>query len=61
MRLRMIVDVEVPECIHGKTDEEWDAFVDVILAGELVLHSNEIGDTVGMVNVLEYGRKEQTP
>lgn len=55
--LRLIVDLEYDdEIMHGNDEsvkQEW--FFDHILLGEsgLILHSNDIGDCVGDVKVLE--------
>jgi hypothetical protein len=42
-----------PELMHGNDPDAIDWFEKDILGGELILHSNELGDEVGRVEVLE--------
>jgi hypothetical protein len=50
----MIVDLEVDGLVFDPKDsEEASWFANNVLAGFLVLHSNEIGDEVGLVRVLK--------
>ena len=45
------------EIMYGDNTESQDWFYNEILKGEkgLLLHSNEIGDTVGEIKILEIG------
>ena len=38
---------------HGDDEEEKEWFFESVLDEELILHSNEIGDTVGTVKVIK--------
>ena len=40
------------DVMHGNDVGAFEWFKDEVLGGELVLHSNEIGDAVGMVKVI---------
>ena len=55
--IRLIVDLTYDDDImHGMEQSEIDWFHDQILTGdrgELSLHSNDIGDTLGNVSVIE--------
>ena len=53
--VRMIIEVDYDEQImYGNDQEAKDWFFNSVLAtGDLILHSNEIGDEVGEVRVLE--------
>lgn len=51
-KIRMLVEVE---CDVGQDKDEKRWFMEHVLLDKtgLLLHSNEIGDTIGTVNVLE--------
>ena len=51
MRIKMTIEIEVDEDIFGVTEEErlWMENEVLIGNGTLILHSNEIGDEVGIV------------
>ena len=52
MRIRLTIEVELEEGMFtGNTEEEKLWFENEVLVGDnsLMLHSNEIGDTVGVV------------
>ena len=53
--VRMVIEVDYDEKImYGNDEEAKDWFFNSVLNnGDMVLHSNEIGDTVGEVRVLE--------
>jgi len=58
-KLRLTVELEYDDSSwHGNDDDSVSWFRDCILmqnidnSGELLLHSNEVGDTVGEVKVL---------
>lgn len=57
MKLNLLVQLEYDDAlIHGDDPESVEWFRGVILNGTkglLILHSNEIGDAVGTINVLE--------
>ena len=55
MKVRMFVEMEYDE-YHKHTEEEKTWFFDEILGDKegLILHSNELGDAVGHVTVLDY-------
>lgn len=56
MRIRIQLVVEIDENIHGNTEEEKEAFRDLVLYNEaepLYLHSNYIGQEVGSIVALE--------
>ena len=55
MKIRMLVEIDA-ECGESKEERQW--FMDSILLnkspdGRLILHSNEIGDFLGEVEVIE--------
>ena len=53
--VRMLIEVDIDDIVMGESEEEKNWFFGSVLAtGDLILHSNEIGDTVGEVRVLEY-------
>lgn len=55
MRIKLTIEIEVDELMYndifGSTEEEKQWFENEILSGngDLLLHSNEIGDTIGVV------------
>lgn len=54
MKIRMMVELDYPEGERMEKDEKrW--FMENVLLDKsgLLLHSNEIGDSIGTVNVLE--------
>lgn len=53
--VRMLIEVDYDEgTMYGNDQEAKDWFFNSVLSsGDLVLHSNEIGDTVGSLRVLE--------
>lgn len=55
--VRMIIEVDFDESMMYGSDDDIDAkfwfFHSVLATGDLVLHSNEIGDEIGMVRVIE--------
>ena len=57
MQLTLTIELTFDEnAMHGNDQEEREWFYNTILLGEeLILHSNEIGDTVGTVKVLSIG------
>ena len=51
-KLRLEIEVDYnAESMHGDDIESMVWFREVLLGDELLLHSNEIGDTVGTVKV----------
>lgn len=55
--LTMLIEVDLDDCMIT-TQEEFDCFMECVLLnkteeGKLILHSNEIGDEVGTVRVLQ--------
>lgn len=55
MKLKMVVELNYDaELMHGKDPEAIQWFRnDILLNGECYLFSNEIGDTIGEVDILE--------
>ena len=57
MKKRFLVEVDYdPDNMHGDDPEAIDWFYNQIMrgnGGELLLHSNELGTTIGAVTVLE--------
>ena len=52
--IRLLIDLTYDdEIMHSDEDAAIAWFHDNVLKGELLLHSNEIGDEVGEVRVLE--------
>jgi hypothetical protein len=51
MRIKMTIEVEVEDTFNFTDEEEKMWFENEVLIGDgtLILHSNEIGDTVGIV------------
>ena len=52
-KLRMLIEFEYNAAIMHSDDlvsKEW--FYETVLGGELILHSNEIGDEIGTARVL---------
>jgi len=57
-KIKMLVELQYDDKImHGKNKDETNWFYKEILQsktkGELILHSNEIGDEVGLIKVLK--------
>jgi hypothetical protein len=54
-KLRMLVELEYDaDLMHGNNPESVKWFRDRVLLGEkLILHSNEIGDTIGELRVID--------
>ena len=54
-KIKMVVELSYDEIMHGNTPEEMSWFLGQVLGDKvgLLLHSNEIGDTVGQIEVLE--------
>ena len=57
-KIRMEVELEYSEIMHGNDPESIGCFYEEILLhpskdGGLILHSNEIGDEVGVIRVLK--------
>jgi hypothetical protein len=53
MKIRMMIELDCEQAPATKEEKQW--FMEEVLLDPkgLILHSNEIGDTVGTVNVLE--------
>ena len=61
MKLKMLIELDYDaEIVHGDDPEAIEWFYETILGDKegLFLHSNEIGDTVGLVKVLELNEKK---
>lgn len=55
MKLIMVVELEYDESVMHADDEEaleW-FYNETLFGGDLILHSNDIGESVGTVKVLE--------
>jgi len=51
---RLVIELTYDaDIMHGYDPEAMEWFEDEILGGELILHSNELGDEVGRVRVLD--------
>lgn len=56
--LKMMVELEYDEELMGTSKEEIDWFHnDILLKDKLILHSNEIGDEVGIIKVIKIKTK----
>ncbi len=55
MKFLLILELDVDEKVYGTDQDEVDWLCNDILLGDggLILHSNEIGDEVGIVTVLD--------
>ena len=56
MRLKLLIELDYDEAIMHSGDEDPDGkewFFAMLENDDLLLHSNEIGDTIGTVKVLE--------
>lgn len=55
MKLEMLVELKYnAKTMHGKDKEAIDWFFnDILKKDKLILHSNEIGDEVGIIKVLK--------
>ena len=57
MKLLITAEVECDDTLYSRSQEEMDWHINDILLqgpdGELILHSNEIGDSIGTVKVLK--------
>jgi len=56
MNIKLLIELEYDEDIHGDDEDGIYWFKNSILTGTngiLLLHSNELGETIGSVNVLE--------
>lgn len=57
MKLKMVIELEYDEDLMGTSDDERNWFNDIVLKGAthknklLILHSNEIGDEIGTIEV----------
>jgi len=51
MRIKMTIEVEIEDSFNSMDEEEKMWFENEVLIGDgtLMLHSNEIGDTIGIV------------
>ena len=66
MKIKLTIEVEVDDNMIGSTQEERKWFEDEVLSGsgDLLLHSNEIGDTIGVVKKvsdIEYIKNIEPP
>jgi hypothetical protein len=53
-KIKMVVELEYDEKLMGETQEEKDWFNnDILLKDTLILHSNEIGDEIGTLKVID--------
>lgn len=54
-KVKLVIELSYDEIMHGNSPEEISWFFGQVLGDKvgLMLHSNEIGDTVGTVEVLE--------
>lgn len=52
MTLKLTLEIELDDDIYGSTPEEllWMEYEVLKNDGSLILHSNDIGDTVGIIN-----------
>lgn len=53
MKLIMKIELEVDENFGEDPEEKEWLFKDVLKESDLFLHSNEVGDIVGLVKVIE--------
>lgn len=56
MKIKMTIEVDLEDYVFDPTeDESVDWFEKEVLSGNgtLLLHSNEIGDTIGVINSVE--------
>ena len=56
MKIRLLIELEYDETLYGCDPEEIEWFDRELLGHDLLLHSNDVGDTVGTVTVLENHR-----
>ena len=57
--LKLLIELNATDWTQNMDAEEKDWFInDILLKGELILHSNEIGEEVGTVRVLKILNKE---
>ena len=53
-KIKMIIELTYDaEMMHGNDPEAIEWFEKEILGGELILHSNELGDEVGKVRITD--------
>ena len=53
-KIKLLIELEYDDdVIHGDDPESIEWFKDEVLGGELVAWSNEIGDELGFIKVLE--------
>ena len=53
-KIKMIIELTYDtEIMHGNDPEAIEWFEKEILGGELILHSNELGDEVGKVRITD--------
>lgn len=58
-KIKMIVELEYEDSLEGNDQDEKDCFIDFVLKGKdaeeinLILHSNYLGEEIGVINVLE--------
>ncbi len=56
MKYLMLIEIELDEKLYGDTPSEEEWLETQILVHDLILHSNDIGDTVGEVETLYFKR-----
>ena len=55
MKLTLTIEVDVDANCYGfEQQDERDWFIQCVLGGDLILHSNEIGDEIGAVKVIKH-------
>lgn len=58
-KIKMIVELEYEDSLEGNDQDDKDCFIDFVLKGKdaeeinLILHSNYLGEEIGVINVLE--------
>jgi len=56
MKLKMEIELDYDDDLMHSCDEQFDDFWDMVQAGDIILHSNEIGDEIGKVKIIKIYR-----
>ena len=51
MKIKIEAELNFDETIFYNSEEEKNWFYNIILKDELILHSNDIGDTIGKIKI----------
>jgi len=56
MKLKMEIELDYDNDFMHSGDEQFEEFWGMVQAGDIILHSNEIGDEIGKVKIIKIYR-----